>query len=64
MESVNPEFALLRANLSVVGRITCFSSLTEVSTGPVALANNLVKKVSFCNFKAYFVYFRIFWVIL
>ena len=28
---------LLTAILSVVGKIVCFSSLTEVSTGPVAL---------------------------
>ena len=28
---------LLTAKLSVVGMITCFSSFSEVSTGPVAL---------------------------
>ena len=35
MGSVNP---LLTATLSVLGKITCFFSLSEVSTGPVALA--------------------------
>ena len=35
----------LRAKLSVLGRITCFSSLSEVSTGPVALG----KKFSASN---------------
>ena len=32
---------LLTAKLSAVGRIKCFSSLSEVSTGPVALMKEL-----------------------
>ena len=38
MEGVSPECALLTEKLSVIGLIMFFSSLTELSTGTVALA--------------------------
>ena len=34
---------ILTAKLSVVGKITCFSSLSEVSTGPVALVIYVIR---------------------
>ena len=41
---------LLTAKLSVVGKIMCFSSLSEVSTGPVALGKSLHVSNSFDAF--------------
>ena len=42
LDYVNPEFALLRAMFSGVGKVTCFFSLSEVSTGLVALFSHLI----------------------
>ena len=48
LESVNPELARSTAKLSEEGRIMCFSSLSEVSTGLVALS------IKFQNLKSIF----------